>query len=390
MSEWANVKYPINIPGDGMFVVGMDVAPGRYVCEEPGDDGYWVRFPQGGVGPVIVRHAGGRPAEVVIENGDNAFDSHVAGEWTRVPTTRPAVAAPATARVKTKTVAIRPVVDPDLPGDVVKRLTANPALLDHVRHGTPWTMRAEVQDPVWILPLIWVAVAFTLGVWLRFIGPAAITLPFVLVFGVRGITRRSRSSDLRRLYRTAVQYADRCRVEPDFDAEAAQLMRRAQRAIRKIKKSTVAGLGLLDPAEDAIVLPRQEWEIAKALSRVSELRREQAEMLAQDVAEEVRKAIEPLRHSLDTVVASVTQRVQALERYAAKVREADLAYKAHEHLRTLAARTGAYQELLAETVRDDIAVVEIERLARNAESLRLALTESLAEARRAGDALTQL
>jgi hypothetical protein len=94
-----------------------------------------------------------------------------------------------------------------------------------------------------------------------------------------------------------------------------------------------------------------------------------------------------MRSTLDTVVASVTSRIEALERYAEKVREADRAYRAREQMRVLAERTGAYQELLVETVKDDLAASEIERLTRNAEALEQALTASLDAARLAGTEL---
>jgi hypothetical protein len=219
------------------------------------------------------------------------------------------------------------------------------------------------------------------------VGPLGLIPMLILLAGGSRLVRRARSLPSRRLRRLAIRHKDRFRVDQDFDPDSRALLLRAQRAIRRIRKSSVYGAGLLDVAENAMVLPRQEWEVARALSRVTQLRTEQAAMITQGVTPQVEEALTPMRGALDTVVVSVTSRIEALERYAAKVREADRAYRAHEQMRVLAERTGAYQELLAETVRDDLATAEIERLTRNAEALQEALSVSLDAARRAGDEL---
>ncbi len=384
----SGVKYAERIPGDGMYVVGVDVAPGRYVCGAPGD-GYWVRYPDNGVGPVTGRRHGTGAAEVVIEPGDTAFDSHMPGEWTRAGVRRPPIpqASPGhTAPVKKKPT-VKPVLDPDLPPELVQMLAADPTLLRHVRGGDRWNPDNGRRDPSWISAIMVLIGVFLLFGLVRWAGPFGLIGGLFLIGSGPRVTRRLRTRPARRRRRIAIRHKDRFRVDRDFDPAARALLLRTQRAIRRISESSVSAAGLLDIAENAVVLPQQEWEVAKALSRVSQLRAEQAAMAAQGMTPQVEEALAPMRSTLDTVVASVTSRIEALERYAEKVREADRAYRAHEQMRLLIERAGAYQELLVETVRDDLAVSEIERLTRNTEALEQALSASLEAARRAGTAL---
>ena len=72
--------------GDGAFLVGPEIAPGRYLASGPGVC-RWARLERfGGAMADIVESAwGDSPAVVEIEETDAGFFSLHCGEWTRAP-----------------------------------------------------------------------------------------------------------------------------------------------------------------------------------------------------------------------------------------------------------------------------------------------------------------
>ncbi|WP_344588025.1 hypothetical protein [Actinomadura vinacea] len=170
----------------------------------------------------------------------------------------------------------------------------------------------------------------------------------------------------------------------DFDRPAARLLLRAQRASDAVLGSAAHTEGLLDDVENTVVLPRQEWAIASALAEQTRLRRaERPERLSP----RVRALLEPQRRALELSVASIVERIEALEAYAEHTRELDDAYREWEFVRRLPEQNERYRELLAATVRDDLAREEIERLDDGARTARDMLREAVGGAVRAGHAL---
>jgi len=376
MGQCANVRYLDRIPAKGMFVVGADVVPGRYVCRTPGN-GRWIRYPGGNGAPVAGRPETPGEAEVVIESGDVAFQTHMPGDWLRV-------GAPGTEDLDDG--GVRPVVDPDLDPDLAARLRSRPDLLRHVRTGAPWPgERARPYGGDWLrLTVLVLLTVFMLG------GAAGVDLsPLVFLvvaaagaagYGLRlGLWHRRFGA----LTEAAKANPDRFCLPGDLDENGRALLARAQEAIRRVQESEVARAGLLEPGENAVTLPRQEWQIAKTLRKVAQLREDQRRLLAEEVTPQAEEALRPLRKALDDVEASVAARVAALERYAERTAEADAAYRAHAQVARVADRAAEYQDLLAETVADELAVAEIDRLARNAAELKKALQESLQAAQQA-------
>ena len=84
---------------------------------------------------------------------------------------------------------------------------------------------------------------------------------------------------------------------------------------------------------------------------------------------------------------AVTRRIEALEHYADRTRAADQAFRAHRQLTEITARAHVYDELVADTVRDDLAVPAIQRLAEQSDELVGTLRSRLTEAT---DAATEL
>ncbi|WP_175596236.1 hypothetical protein [Thermomonospora catenispora] len=348
------------IPRAGTFLVGVDIKPGRYRCED-GRGGWWVRFtgPDGGE-PVGSWPLPAGPTEVEIEPTDFAFETRTRTNWRMVgPAGEPGRRRPEP----------RPVADPTLRAEL-DRIVA--------RH----------RLPARLVPAL-AALACAAGVpalgpaWLMFAAPVGLTA----VFGARlsDDLRRARALDRRR---------DRYLLPEDFDEEAKALLVRAQGAVRAVLDSAVCREGLLDAADNARTLPQQEWEIAQALARQSVLRRREreiadsADLAVPELAAVLEDVLEDRRGRLAASVRAVTRRIEALERYADRVRAADRLLGVHRRLRELASSAHEYDDLLAATVRDELALPVIERLTAEGESLLHRLRADLAEAAGAAGGLS--
>ncbi|WP_113703130.1 hypothetical protein, partial [Nonomuraea lactucae] len=187
----------------------------------------------------------------------------------------------------------------------------------------------------------------------------------------------------RAVYEQARWYDGRYLLPEDFDDAARAVLGRAQRAIGTVLRSHVNAEGLLDDARNAVLLPEQEWEIARLLAKLSALRAEHRELLTRGVAPEVAAVVEPLERALADSEAAVVARVEALERYARHVADAERAYHARSQIEELRARLPRYEELLAESGADALAVPEIERLAQDADQLERLLRRSVSSAHEA-------
>ncbi|MGK5555230.1 hypothetical protein ACSNOI_26795 [Actinomadura kijaniata] len=334
----------------GTFFVGIDVAPGRYRCAE-GKGGWWVRFTgPGGGDPVGSWPLPAGPTEIEIAATDFAFETHIGSHWERVAPARAAEDGPAEPR---------PVADPTLRQELDRAV-------------------ARRRPLVWLAPLAVLGVGLAGSVFLGTLWLLGMAMMATLIaLGTPSVSldlQRARELDRRR---------DRYLMPEELDEDARALLARVQRAIDTVRDSEVNREGMLDAVDNAVTLPRQEWEIAQVLARQSRLRAEQGEA----TLPEVRAALRPLQEKLDLSVEAVTRRVEALERYAERTRAADEALRAHRQLEALTARAHEYDELLADTVRDDLAVPAIERLTAQSDALVDTLRARLTEAAEAGDEL---
>ncbi|TDD38534.1 hypothetical protein E1287_05750 [Actinomadura sp. KC06] len=344
-----------SIPGVGTYFVGIDVAPGRYRCDD-GKGGWWVRFTgPGGGDPVGSWPLPAGPTEIEIARTDFAFETHVSTYWRRIaPPRAPEDGAPAEPR---------PVADPSLRAD-----------LD--------TLVARRRPLLWLAPMT--VLGFGLlgwpllgSLWLIALGMLAV----LIALGTPSVSldlRRARELDRRR---------DRYLTPEDFDDEGRAMLARVQAAVDAVHDSAVNREGLLDAVDNAVTLPRQEWEIAQVLARQSKLRADQERMEGAATLPEVTAALRPLRDKLDISVEAVTRRVEALERYAERAKAADEVLRAQRHLETIAEKAHEYDELLADTVRDDLALPAIERLTDQGDELVRTLRERLSKAAEAAEEL---
>jgi hypothetical protein len=230
---------------------------------------------------------------------------------------------------------IRPIFDPGLPMEV------RDALLVHRK----WMRPASAPPPA---PWVWCGRAAMDVVRALGVGGVCAVLPGVLVFtGVLGRVGKTvavtAQAAMVALWFTDAGIAATLAVQAvctlgalvssprgvrrahghyllmdDFDAESQAVIARMQAAIDTVTGSSVATAGLLDDIAGSVILSRQEWEIGQALMRGGN-------------------------------VDSVVRRVQAIERYAERVRAADAAYTEPE-----SAGTGDMAESVALAEIDDL------------------------------------
>ncbi|GAA3147900.1 hypothetical protein GCM10010466_43630 [Planomonospora alba] len=283
-------------------------------------------------------------------------------------------------------------VDPEVPAEIAELFRRNASLLSRIRAGwAPEPEAAPSRLPVRALQVVGAVTALLLvGVGVTADGGGhtgvfvAALLVFVVFIGHLTAQEPLDAGDPEQdLYRNARWYADRYLLPEDFDAPAEELRERTRRAVEYVLRSQVNAAGMLDDARNSVMLPAQEWEIARLLAKLSALRREHHDLAVDGDSPEVAAALEPLERALAASEAAVVARVEALERYAAHVAEAERAFLAHQRIELLRSRLPKYEELLAETGADALAVPEIDHLARDAGQLEQALRASIRSAHEA-------
>ncbi|MEU7001853.1 hypothetical protein [Nonomuraea sp. NPDC046570] len=283
------------------------------------------------------------------------------------------------------------VVDPDVPQEIAGAFRANGLLLSRVRAG--WRPAARVRQSrsngsgVSLGLVLPVAGAFSLVFLIagaRIMGLVILGLMLLLLVLKLGWANSDTEDDLRtpeqEFYDHARRFEGRFYLPEDFDRTSLGLLARAQGAIATVLHSHVNAEGLLDDVRNAVMLPQQEWEIARLLAKLSALRTEHRQLVAGGMLPEVARVVEPLERALQSSEEAVVTRIEALERYARHVSEAERAFHAHRQIDELRARLPRYEELLAESGADGSAVPEIAGLADDAGDLEQALRKSIGSA----------
>ncbi|GAA3022581.1 hypothetical protein [Streptosporangium longisporum] len=285
----------------------------------------------------------------------------------------------------------RVVVDPEVPAHVADLFRRHGSMLSRIRAGwSPEPPSSASRLPGRFLQaggalsgLLLVTLLFLLDVGQLFFFVVALLLFVVFVGLLAAPDPVELESEETELYREARWFEGRYLLAEDFDHDAGRLLDRTQQSVDFILHSQVNATGLLDDARNAVMLPAQEWEIARLLTKLSALRNEHREFAYGGSTPEVAAAMAPLERALVASEAAVTARVEALERYAGHVADADRALRAHEQIAVLRSRLPRYEELLAESGADAFAVPEIGRLAEDAGHLEQALRDSVRSAQEA-------
>ncbi|MFI6900597.1 hypothetical protein ACIBKY_05020 [Nonomuraea sp. NPDC050394] len=285
------------------------------------------------------------------------------------------------------------VVDPAVPDQAAELLRQHRKLLLRVRGGwAPPRRRANRTYKVIIKVVAWSSLAVAALALFRAYAYGAFAFLWVgvLSFLLVCLVKPERDPEAEKqldaelgVYECARQYQGRFVLREDLDEAARALMLRTHCAIDAVTESRVNAEGLLDGARNAIMLPAQEWEIARLLAKLSGLRAEHREIMSEGVTPEVLAVSEPLARVLEDSERAVTERVKALERYAGHVRDAERAYRAHSQIERLTAKLPRYEELLTESGADSQAVPELTELANDAGRLEQALRDSVSSAHEA-------
>jgi hypothetical protein len=164
-------------------------------------------------------------------------------------------------------------------------------------------------------------------------------------------------------------------TDVDFGARHRRLLRRAQDAIDAVSSSEVCRAGLLDPAEITTVLADQEWDIAVALREQDRLDAARAEFSTITAGPATAALLGRQAQAAHVAESSIAARVEALERYAAEVCEADGAYRDWQQAAGLAELHGQHLDMLARTAADEHAIAEIGAMTERARAVRLAFRE---------------
>ncbi|MFB4274007.1 MULTISPECIES: hypothetical protein [unclassified Nonomuraea] len=284
------------------------------------------------------------------------------------------------------------VVDPGVPPDDAQLLRESRRVLLKMRQGWVPQPRRTISGTHYRMIAAFGTVAFfglllgvgALGRGLGLLLLVLLGIPMMIVLFVRNDLPEDEEDEYEReVYEQLRWYEGRYVLTEDLDESSARLLARAQRAIATVTTSRVNAEGLLDDVRNGVMLPAQEWEIARLLAKLSALRTKHRETVSQGLTPEVEAVAEPLARALDSSEDAVLARVEALERYAANVTEAERAYLAHHQIEELRGRLHQYEELVAETGADGFAIPELERLAEDADRLEQALRRSVSSAQEA-------
>ncbi|WP_157547923.1 hypothetical protein [Nonomuraea candida] len=284
------------------------------------------------------------------------------------------------------------VVDPGVPPDDAQLLRQSRHVLIKMRQGWAPAPRRPLSAPRVRMVSAFGGVAFlglllgvgALGRGLGLLLLVVLGIPTMIVLFARAdVPDDDEAEEERAAYDHLRWYEGRYVLTEDLDESAGRLLARAQRAIATVTDSRVNAEGLLDDVRNGVTLPAQEWEIARLLAKLSALRTKHRETVSKGLTPEVEAVAAPLARALDSSEEAVLARVEALERYAANVGEAERAYIAHHQIEELRGRMHQYEELVAETGADGFAVPELEGLARDADRLEQALRRSVSSAHEA-------
>jgi hypothetical protein len=174
----------------------------------------------------------------------------------------------------------------------------------------------------------------------------------------------------------------------DLDKSSSKLLLRAQDAIRTVLGSRVNARNSLDCAAEELELKRHEWEIAKALRKISELRSElEASTKDGTPGPATTDVLNSQRRALVLATDATASRISALERYAAELKAADAAESDWRAALKASDRNDQYLDLIAGTAADEYAIAEIKGLTEQAAAAAQVFRDHLHQASLAAQAL---
>jgi hypothetical protein len=164
-------------------------------------------------------------------------------------------------------------------------------------------------------------------------------------------------------------------TDQDFDVPSRVLLRRAQDAIDAVTSSAVCRDDLLDRAAVSAALAGQEWDVAVAVREQARLRARRAELRTTDAGPAAAAVLGRQDEAAHLAESSIAARIEALERYAKVVRQADGAYRDWRQAAMLAELHGQHLDALARSAAHEHGIADIEAMAQQARAVHDAFTE---------------
>jgi hypothetical protein len=175
-------------------------------------------------------------------------------------------------------------------------------------------------------------------------------------------------------------------VPSSLDRPCRELLRRAQAAIDAALQPGAGEAGLPDTVTDA-TLQQHEWEIAVALRDITDLRAEHELNAAASAGPMTAAVLQPQQRAVRLAQDAIVSRVTALERYAAEVAAAQIAYRDWQDALRLSGLNDRYLDLVARTAADEHAVAEISDLTERAATAARTFRDTVGQVSQAAAAL---
>jgi hypothetical protein len=199
-------------------------------------------------------------------------------------------------------------------------------------------------------------------------------------------------------------------VRRSLDSECSDLLRRAEAAEDSILAFYARAENLLDAPVNVELLRDNVEEVLNAGVKISNLRAQQRAIAEKsltcgicggrgcsacggrgrtgDMPSSMTAAVlEPQKKALAMVLRSMTSRVENLEHYASSVKTVDRTYRDWIGAQEAERLNDPVRDVLAETLRDELAVEELRRLTDRANIAKEAFRRSIYEANLAGETL---
>jgi PAS domain-containing protein len=183
-----------------------------------------------------------------------------------------------------------------------------------------------------------------------------------------------------------LRHRDQIVAPSALDATCRQLLQRTQAAIDLALDSGDDATGLPDIVTER-TLRQHEWEIAVALRDITDLRAEHELNSAAMAGPMTAAVLEPHQRAVQLAHDAILSRVTALERYAAEIGAAEIAYRDWQDALRVSDWNDRYLDLVARTAADEHAVSEIRGLTEQAAAAAQTFRDTVGQVSQAAAAL---
>jgi hypothetical protein len=193
-------------------------------------------------------------------------------------------------------------------------------------------------------------------------------------------------------------------IRQGLDHDCAELLRRAEVAVKAIVESDARASDLLDPPVDEKLLRDCVQRILLAGAKITDLRARQRAIAIKSLPKSEQPArryerdertpgpmtgavLEPQQQALAMVLSSMTSHAEKLERYSSSIKKVDATYRDWVGSQEAGLLNEPVRDVLAEMVRDTLAAEELNRLAERTSLAEQAFRQSIQEACLAAETL---